>query len=1165
MTRINKIVMHGFKSFAKRTEMLFNDNYNCVLGPNGSGKSNVIDALCFVLGKSSAKSLRVEKASNLIYNGGKKKNPAKFAEVSIYFDNQHKLFPVEHSEIKISRIVKEKGQSVYKINDKTMTREQILDTLSAAKINPDGYNIILQGDIVRFVEQPPQERRQLIEEISGISIYEDKKQKALRELDNVDARLKEAEIILTERETHLKELKHDRDQALKYKEMSDKIKECKASLVAVQIDRKDSEKQNIDEKLTDSNKKFESLKAEIEKLKKDIESKRSEIESINHEIEVKGEKGQLELNKHIENLRIDITKINSRIDTCNNEVQKITERKKNLAEEVENIQDKIKQLSEKKTWNEKQKSSVLKEKGILEIKIKQLKEKHNLDSIGDIEKLIEEIDKKADEMQREINSQREKQHELIREKDRIAYLVSTTEENIKKVINIEKEHHDQITKLKEMRENFKKSTLDLNKALDYDSTLSRQVAISKDSLRKAEEELAKLNARAVGIREMAYGDRAVQAIIEGKDKLKGIHGTIAELGHVDARFSLALEIAAGPRLKSIVVDNDETAARAIRYLKENKLGIATFLPLNKVRGRSASPEVKKLIDSRGCHGLAIDLVKFDDRYRNAFSYIFGDTLVVESIDTARRIGIGSARMVTLEGDLAETSGAMQGGFRDKKRQGIGFKEKELTENISQLEVKKAEYEGQLAGIENARAENEKKISNLRGSKAILEAEIIKMEKSMHLDSGDLDATKQRQKQLNEELAKVEKDIEEISNSIMVKNRELAQLKIQKQTHRSKVSEIRDPKILAELNTFSQKISQFSEEVINLDAELRNIDSQISTILVPEKEKSSQIQKQLEKEEASFKSESIELVKTLKEKNSSLKTKEDEAKEFYAKFKNLFAKRSKIEETIRADEKCIEEKSENSRRIEIQNNTMSLKIAEINAQLSGLKYEFQQYEGVRIDKSRDEGSLKSEISRFEKLTQEIGSVNMRALEIYETVEREYNGLMEKKATLTKEKIDVLGMMSEIETKKTELFMRTFSTINDNFKRIFGMLSTKGDAYLQLENEQSPFEGGILVKVKITGSKFLDIRSLSGGEKTMTALAFIFSIQEYDPASFYILDEVDAALDKHNAEKLAKLIRKYSEKAQYVMISHNDGVISEANVLYGVSMNPDGISQIVSLKI
>ena len=299
--------------------------------------------------------------------------------------------------------------------------------------------------------------------------------------------------------------------------------------------------------------------------------------------------------------------------------------------------------------------------------------------------------------------------------------------------------------------------------------------------------------------------------------------------------------------------------------------------------------------------------------------------------------------------------------------------------------------------------------------------------------------------------------------------------------------------------------------------------------------------------------------------NSLRKREAEAVEFYAKFKNLFSRRNVIEESIRKNEQDVESRIEDSRGLEIQGNTLSLKIAEINAQLSGLQYEFQQYEGIKIDKDRSEVELRGDISRFEKLSSDIGNVNMRALEIYEDVEREYNSLLEKKDTLNKEKEDVRGMMNEIEIKKTELFRRSYDVINENFKKIFGMLSTKGDAYLEMENEKAPFDGGVIVKVRITGNKFLDIRSLSGGEKTLTALALIFAIQEHEPASFYVLDEVDAALDKHNAEKLAKLIRKYAEKAQYIMISHNDGVISEASTLYGVSMNEHGISQVVSLKI
>ncbi|MFH1439671.1 MAG: AAA family ATPase, partial [Candidatus Woesearchaeota archaeon] len=322
---------------------------------------------------------------------------------------------------------------------------------------------------------------------------------------------------------------------------------------------------------------------------------------------------------------------------------------------------------------------------------------------------------------------------------------------------------------------------------------------------------------------------------------------------------------------------------------------------------------------------------------------------------------------------------------------------------------------------------------------------------------------------------------------------------------------------------------------------------------------------IQKEELTFSSEMEKLKKIIANDNKILKEKEIKSKEFYSKFKALFGKRGKINEEITKNDNSINSKIDDSRKIEIKSNTFSLKNAELAAELAGMNHEFQQYEGVRLDTTKSEEQLKSEISKFEKMKEQIGFVNMRALEIYEDVEKQYNNLLEKKDKLASEKDDVMSMMQEIDSKKKDLFMKTFTVVNENFKRFFSILSSKGEAYLDIEDPESPFEAGLTIKVKITGQKFLDIRSLSGGEKTMTALAFIFSIQEHEPASFYVLDEVDAALDKHNSEKFAKLIRKYSEKAQYLIISHNDSVISEADNLYGVSMNEQGVSQVVSLKI
>ncbi|MDP7180653.1 MAG: chromosome segregation protein SMC [Candidatus Woesearchaeota archaeon] len=1165
MTRINKMVMNGFKSFAKHTEILFNTNYNCVLGPNGSGKSNVLDALCFVLGKSSAKSMRAEKSANLIYNGGKNKKQSKQGEVSIYFDNSNKRFPTEDSEVKLTRVVRQNGQSIYKINDKVRTRQQIIDLLSVAKIDPDGYNIILQGDIVRFVEMRPEDRRGLIEEISGISVYEEKKQKAVRELERVDGKLKEAEIVLTEKNTYLRELKKDRDQALKFKDMGDQININKASLLKLQIDKKEVDRKGFKEKLDQGNNELGEINGKINEFKKGNEEKRNKIEEITKEIEEKGEVEQVKLNKEVEDLKIEITKKNSRIETLKNELIKIDQRKKDIGKAVEEIDEKLNELGKKKEEIGSQKTEQLNEKGIIEGKVKQFKEKNKLDNIGEIEKKTEELDKQGEELQKEIHSLRENQHNLIREKDGILHQINTIDEKINKVSQIEEEYKDELDGLKKKREEFKSSTLELNKRLNEDSSLAVQLGSARGKLQNASEELAKLSARQISIREMASGNVAVQKILARKGEMAGIHGTVSELGDVNSKYALALEVAAGPRIRSIVVEDDKVASSCIKYLKQNKLGTATFLPINKIKAKETFSEVKGLSDSKGCHGLATDLIEYDSKFKKIFSHVFANTLIVDNIDVARRLGIGKAKMVTVDGDVTEFSGVMQGGFRGKRKQGMGFNQKEVTNNINEYDGIVGEQEGVISTLEKTRKENEDKIVELRAQKANLEGEIIKTEKSLHLEAGDVNISIKQKDELKDKETKLEGQINEEQDKISEKNKELAAVKVEREKLKVVINQLRSPTLVAELNTYNEKLNLINEEVIKVDSELKNIDNQIDTIYNPEKEKTNEILKLIDKEAVQFKEELAGLVKSAEEQQTSLAGKEEMVKEFYLKFKGLFGKRGEIGDEIQKNETVINEKLGVSREIEIRNNTLSIKHAELSAILAGLNQEFEQYEGVKIDTEKTEEQLKGEVSKFEKLKNDIGSVNMRALEIYEDVEKEFNSLVERKDTLVSEKDDVTGMMDEIEDKKTSLFMKHFDVVNGNFGKIFETLSTKGSAHLELETPDNPFDGGLSVKVKITGNKFMDMRSLSGGEKTMTALAFIFAIQEHEPASFYILDEVDAALDKHNSERFAKLVGQYAEKAQYIVISHNDGVISQAENLYGVSMNEHNISQVVSLKV
>ena len=894
MTTIKKLRLHGFKSFPKLTELEFGDGFNCVIGANGSGKSNLGESITFVLGRLSAKSMRAERSSNLIYNGGKNKDPAKHAEVTIAFDNSKNEFPVKEKEVRITRVVKQNGQSTYKVNDNVMTRQQVLEFLGNAKIDPNGHNIISQGDIVKFTEIPPDDRREIIEEISGISIYEDKKHKALLELDKVESRLKEAEIILTERGAYLRELKKDKDQALKYRELQKLIRENKATYLHVQVQKKLKQVQDIESNLSKENKKAEKIKEDLNKVKKDIGDKRLELQKINEEILSKGEREQIELSKNIDLTKTEVVKNTSRLELLQNEIIKLKNRKEQLKINLENVNKDINEI-------EKQKKDVEKNK-----------------------------------------------------------------------INLDKEK----TKLKETREDKE------GRLIDY----------------------------------------IVRKILELS--LPGVYGTIESLCKVNPEYQLAIEVVAGSKLQAIIVENDYVAEECINYLRKNKIGTAIFLPLNRIKPRELRFADKDVLKMQGVNGLALDLVKFDNKYRNAFAHVFGDTIITNNIEVSRRIGIGRVRMVTLGGDLIETSGAIIGGFRKK-----------LNFNLN--------------------------------------------------------------------------------------------------------------------------------DVIRLESDLKTLVNQ-QKLLIQERERNLAILKEQDKELSEFENEINVLKENIKKNSQILNEKEKEGKKFYEDFKDLGVKRDKFNGLIQNHEITSVKLNEGLRAIEQVINNINIERAKSIAEKEGLEKEFEEFKTEKLRKKNDLQELLNEIQEAEKELLILGNVNLRALELYEQIEKEFNALIEKKEKLKVEKQDVLNMMQEIESKKKDLFMQTLNEIDKNFRNIFANLSSKGQAFLELEDKDAVFNAGLDIKVKITGNKYLDVKSLSGGEKTLTALAFIFAIQEYQPASFYLLDEVDAALDKTNSEKLSKLINEYSKKAQYIMISHNDSLITEAERIYGVSMQ-DGVSKVISLKI
>jgi len=850
-TKINRMVIEGFKSFGRRTEFIFGDKFNTVLGPNGSGKSNILDAVCFVLGKSSSKQLRAEKSENLIYNGGKTKQPAKQAEVSIIFDNSSKVFPTPDEEVKLTRIVKLGGQGVYKINGKTRTRQEVLDLMSFAHIDPDGYNIVLQGDIVHFVEMSSIERRQIIEEIAGIGVYEEKKDQALNELSKVDEKLGQAAIILKEREGYLKDLRKDRDQALKWKELNDGIKRNKATVLHRQIVERRGVKGGFDGRFGKIKERFDKVQGHVKELRDSIVKGREEIKVLEDEVKQKSSTDQIALQKVVESLRVKLAEGKTRVSSIQDESSRIGQRKAQLGKSLDELEGKLGDLKLNQSSLQERLVGIEKDVKVLDGKMVAFRKRHNIDQDTQaIEREIEQFDKIAEEKAKDGQVLREKQQDFLRENDKIEYQLQMIDQQIAKVQELEDQHAGEIKALKQKKEEFKKAVLELNQLLNKDSGTSAELAQSRERLLKSTEELARFEVRQAQAQESMMANMAVKKVLENRRQLGGIHGTIVELGNVPAKYALALEVAAASRVQSIVTDEDKDAARCIKWLKENKFGIATFLPMNKVKPASSDAAVRGLAKERGVHGLAIDLITFDAKYKSVFSYVFGNTLVVDSIEVARRLGIGSAKMVTLDGDVAELSGAMVGGFRQRK-QGV-FKEQESSASLEKLQEDIADTQSRIARLEKERHGNEERITTLREFKANLEGDIIKTEKSLHIESGDLEASKQYKEELRKRSKEIEKQVDGLVNLIGDNNREVASAKIKRQELRTKILELRNPTVLAELNAFDEKKRQLSEDRIRVEAELRNVDMQMNELVGRDKDNTGKVLHELEKESESFK-------------------------------------------------------------------------------------------------------------------------------------------------------------------------------------------------------------------------------------------------------------------------------------------------------------------------
>jgi len=957
MVYIKKLVMHGFKSFPRKTEIPFTEGINVILGPNGSGKSNISDALCFVLGRLSIKSMRAAKAGNLIFLGTKAAAPAKEASVEMVFDNFNRTFSVDKNEVSIKRIVKKNGQSVYKIDNETKTRQQVLGLLAQAGIDPNGFNIILQGEIQNFVRMYPDDRRKVIEEVSGISIYESRKEKSLKELSKTEEKLKEVSAILRERTAYLNNLEKERQQALRFKKLEKDVKILKASVISYDINKNKKERDRINEEIAKKNKEIDKIKGLITVLRTNIENFESKINSINKTIQESTGLEQEKLNQEIANIRAELAGLNVRSENYGSKHSSLLKQKQELEEVIEETEEYIQDL--KKTLPKSSSSK------------KGLKDK--------------EVESKKQELEK-LEEQRKK-----------FYMVKS--------------------ELKSIKDRFQDKTSILRNYESESEFLLRQ--------------------------------------------MKALYGELFD--------------------KS----TDETKVESLRLSLAQK---------------------REILDS-----------------------INKREIELERISSANENEID--------------------------------KENKLIENISKMDVCPiCKSKITEAHVHEINQETFPRLNNLN-------SEIEKSDKELANIYKKRDILKQDIDQLTSEISKRESDLMKLSN-INDKKQQLKEIQERIQKTKEEFAELDKIKKRLEKNFEDNQNIEQKYETTRIEVQeisLRNdedVDSEIS-FKQRELDRSKISLKQLLRDQEDLHEEIKALQKVIDEKERVLEKKNKQEEELSKKFQQLISEKDDFQKKIRGNESELSDKRNIIYNIEQEINNFKIDKARVDAIIENHETELLEFKNVQVIKSKRE-NLVERLARTQDLLSRIGTINMRSLEVYDSVKREYDSVRDKAEIITKEKEGVLKIIHEIDIKKKKAFLKTISELNIKFASNFALLSTKGQVSLDLENRKDPFEGGVNIIVKTGHGKYFDVKSLSGGEQVLVALSLIFSIQELNPYCFYILDEIDAALDKRNSERLANLLQKYMRKGQYIVITHNDEIISNATNLYGISMH-DGISKIISLKI
>ena len=1179
---LKEVRMENFKSFGKKLTVPFFPGFTAITGPNGAGKSNIADAILFVLGPKSSKVMRAGRLTDLIFNGGKKrKNPSKYCKVSLVFDNKARKMPVDTDEVILTRMIKrapiknnpDNYYSKFYINEKSANFSDFVNVLTHARMSGEGYNIVKQGDVTKLIEMGSVDRRRVIDDIAGISNFDNDIKKAEKEHEEVDSNLERINIILNEISGQIRQLKNDRDSAYRYKELKDKLYETKAKIAVKKKQDVEAQIAEVNSQVENYEKEKQKLDEKSRKLKEEHASVQKELQELEEKIGDVGGDEVKEIKEKIDNIRAEEIKIEERINYSNDEIKELTEEHTKLKTNLETLTKEIEELNvEKQNFEEeigeKQNSLDEKEKELNSMKedIAQTDDK-SMDIAHDLAKMREEYNEKNTEI-----------HELKLKRNRFTDKIEALETQIAELQETKSTYEFEIKDINWQVEESKKHGQEKNKTTNKlqknlfekkktEAELSEQLNDLENAIRRLQREQSRLQAEYDALQNVqGKYNRAVNEILKARNEgtINGIYGTIAELAKVEDKYKTAVEIAAGARMQSIVVKDDEVASKAIKFLQKEKLGRATFLPLKKMIPGKPRGKALMAVKDEKAHGFALDIVDFKEEYHAAFWYVFGDTVVVNGLDDARRL-MGGVRLVDLKGSLIEASGAMVGGSVSKAHLGFSKvdrgKLEEITKELETAIKSQEEISEKLAGLRKEIMDIENNLGEIR-TKGDQEIQVKDLDVRRKEFTAKLEVVNKDLEQKTAEKEELDAKKQEVVKTIDEFKKRIAELEKTKEEKGKLLLKGTKKELAGKARTLEEEVSKLHESILTLNSNMEACTKKLELLEEKKTEITNNIEK-IEKENKEFKESIIEL----KEKRSGFRNELDALmqveKKMTGKVKDLSLKRDEIyKKTVTIEN----ELDKINTRVESYYDLISrakYKLPVLESAISEFEQELKLYNvEISVDeKLPNVESLKDSVKVTEEAMRELEPVNMRALGEYEHQTDRKDKLDEDVKHLKDQKKNLMKLVKNITKRKEERFFEIYEEINKNFKDLYADLSEGGEAELQLEDPENVFESGLTIKARPRGKKVLLLSALSGGEKSIASLAFIFAIQRYDPSPFYVLDEVDMFLDGLNAETVSRMVKQKAVDSQFIMVSLRKIALKEANHVYGVTMRDTGISEMI----